>query len=605
MHRSEECGYRLSHRLYLARVFLRLQEISILLFLIAYCLRERAHGETVSFTSEPSGAVVVVQDGQNEKRCTTPCSLRFPDYYFDKDGGAFATDKRLSAPLVAEFSREGYTSKRINLAEEASHLWHADSKGKPPTDILNCPGCTPGTNRIEIKYFFIQNNRIPTAHLESFFDVSLDALSRSNYTEALEALRHATRNREDAPRYARAAQDLSRAGRNEDAVELLGIATRLDPHEASWRLLLGNLYLRLNNSTQAEHEFQRLVEDSPQYPDAWAALGSLQEKLGEESEAIASYEKLLALSPASAEGRDALGALYFVRAKSRMKQRQFENAAGDFALASTYASRLTAEAGRFEVEAYQDSGAFDKARQSSRNTVTKILHRHPSTATDYATLGQCYIVTGQYNNALEAFQEALKLRERPTVEDYVDLAWVHNTLEQFRDALSVALKAVGQGLSDPGIYAAQCRAYLGLKQDLDSDPAKQAVATDACTKASQMQPGEIESSYFLAIISKDSTRANRLFEAVSRQSVTPKHADYDYYLRGNAQRNLGHYQVAATEYLQSLRINPQFLAAAFNLSLVYATDHKCAAAQRVLEEVKLESPQEGSDLASKLQSLCP
>ncbi len=69
-----------------------------------------ARANTLTITSTPPGATIVI-DGVTVG--TTPYEARFPGGYFHKTHTVFG--QRLEHPMVARISKEGFTSKEIEL----------------------------------------------------------------------------------------------------------------------------------------------------------------------------------------------------------------------------------------------------------------------------------------------------------------------------------------------------------------------------------------------------------------------------------------------------------------------------------------------------------
>jgi serine protease Do len=72
----------------------------------------RAHAETLTITSSPSGATVEI-DGVVVGK--TPCQVKFPKGYFHKTKTVFG--ERLEHPMVARVYKDGYTVQEIKLTE--------------------------------------------------------------------------------------------------------------------------------------------------------------------------------------------------------------------------------------------------------------------------------------------------------------------------------------------------------------------------------------------------------------------------------------------------------------------------------------------------------
>jgi hypothetical protein len=108
-------------------------------------------GHDVVVLSSPGGAALALRGGDKDRSCpATPCKFQFDGAYFDPKGGNFVYSKRLSRPVVAEFTKSGYRSLQVTLTEGPSE-W---------------TGSIPG-QRINKQYYYFLKNR---------FEVTLDPL---------------------------------------------------------------------------------------------------------------------------------------------------------------------------------------------------------------------------------------------------------------------------------------------------------------------------------------------------------------------------------------------------------------------------------------------
>jgi hypothetical protein len=67
--------------------------------------------------SNPGGAKLVLRGGDERECAETPCKFHFDAAYFDKSGGAFWDSKRLTQPVVATITKEGYRPVEATLTD--------------------------------------------------------------------------------------------------------------------------------------------------------------------------------------------------------------------------------------------------------------------------------------------------------------------------------------------------------------------------------------------------------------------------------------------------------------------------------------------------------
>lgn len=105
---------------------------------------------------------------------------------------------------------------------------------------------------------------------------------------------------------ARAADRYREQGRFDDAIMLCLQELAVSPTYASARVVLGRAYLESGDSVQAEEEFRRVVELSPENLRARMHLGQICEAQGRVEEAIGHHERALEFCPLNREIRASL-----------------------------------------------------------------------------------------------------------------------------------------------------------------------------------------------------------------------------------------------------------------------------------------------------------
>ncbi|MBS0206027.1 MAG: tetratricopeptide repeat protein [Planctomycetes bacterium] len=94
---------------------------------------------------------------------------------------------------------------------------------------------------------------------------------------------------------------LESLGRFQDAAETYQQALRQDPHDPVLHFNLGNVLIRLDQTTAAAVQFRQALRLDPGYVEAWNNLGSMQFELGQVDEAIASFQRALSVVPSYAD----------------------------------------------------------------------------------------------------------------------------------------------------------------------------------------------------------------------------------------------------------------------------------------------------------------
>lgn len=93
------------------------------------------------------------------------------------------------------------------------------------------------------------------------------------------------------------AQALRAIGSEARALEVLGQAVVIHPHNAEMHLMMGRIRMAAGEPGAARFSFERAAEAAPARADGWAALGTAYDQLGEHRMAQAAYQRALGLEP--------------------------------------------------------------------------------------------------------------------------------------------------------------------------------------------------------------------------------------------------------------------------------------------------------------------
>ena len=85
--------------------------------------------------------------------------------------------------------------------------------------------------------------------------------------------------------------------RNDDAVEALQIAARLEPKDSALHMQLGNLCTQLNRDAEAKEHFRDATIQAPSLLQAHLSLGDVCLRLGELDEASTALAAAQRLAP--------------------------------------------------------------------------------------------------------------------------------------------------------------------------------------------------------------------------------------------------------------------------------------------------------------------
>jgi tetratricopeptide (TPR) repeat protein len=166
------------------------------------------------------------------------------------------------------------------------------------------------------------------------------------------------------------------------------------------RTQLGNLYFNTGDLDQAEAEYQRTLQDRPNYVYAIAGLGRVQAAQGRMDEAIHLLEKAIAIMPMP-EFVITLGDLYQITGQKEKASQQYQ-------LVTTIEKLYRANGVDMDMEIALFNADHDQNLDETLALARKAYANRPSIHGADALAWALY-KTGNYKDAQKYSQEALKL----------------------------------------------------------------------------------------------------------------------------------------------------------------------------------------------------
>ncbi|PYT31472.1 MAG: hypothetical protein DMG57_05025 [Acidobacteria bacterium] len=174
------------------------------------------------------------------------------------------------------------------------------------------------------------------------------------------------------------------------------------------------------------------------------ALGEAQKDRGQDLAAVPFYEHAIELDPNFALAYGRLGVLFLNLGELQRGRENFRKA---FALLNRVSERerlyITSH---YYAECTRDT---DKAIQ----TLDFYKRTYPKDTSAVNNLALQYERMGQYEKALEGFQEVMRLDPK-LANGYINLAWAYFHLNRFEEARAICDRAMAQGLDPAEIYDA-------------------------------------------------------------------------------------------------------------------------------------------------------
>ena len=188
-----------------------------------------------------------------------------------------------------------------------------------------------------------------------------------------------------------------KVGRYADAVSIYTAILDLRPKEKQAYYLRGMALLELNNYNEAVKDFDKTIAlDKTDY-SVYIDVYTLLSKKGYEAEGRGYLEKVMEKENSSMSSYDKGRICYYM---------------GDYANACVYLEQAykkdeSEEVMLFLGRAYDKNGNLNYAS----SIYTKYLQENPESAVVYNELGLCKLKQGEYQGALDAFQQALKIED--------------------------------------------------------------------------------------------------------------------------------------------------------------------------------------------------
>ncbi len=443
--------------------------------------------------------------------------------------------------------------------------------------------------------------------------------------------------------YANLGNVYRKQGRHEEAIEAYKKATELpdvqgtpaSAHTLAWNGL-GLVYKDLGEYEKAIEAFHKAIELDEKYATPWNNLGAVYRALGRHAEAIEAYKKAIELygrggaspPPEAAYPWNGLGSVYAdlglheeaIAAYQKAIELEPEDplAYGAlFALAISIGNRHTA------VQILQkacDARIRSPQRvpvptiQQIRNTISSLLDYaiQISQPEPYLLLGPMLLITGQAQEALSAFQNALRVE--PVFFENLDapLSLSHPAWPRFisefahlltRNETATFLPQQRKYLAQISHMLAESYRALGRHEEAIETYRK---AIELYGRNSASPPPEAAALWNnLGAVYRDLGRHEEAIKAYQKAIELDEKFAYPWNGLGNVYRDLGRYEEAIKAYQKAIELDEKFAAPWHNLGNVYRDlgryEDAIAAYKKSLELQPRATPWNGLGLTYTLQ----
>ncbi len=340
-------------------------------------------------------------------------------------------------------------------------------------------------------------------------------------------------------------------------ISLYERASSINPSFVSAYYNLGQLYQDVGLIPKALICYRKVAELDPNYQDVYLSLGKLYFDLGDAAKSNLAYNQLLTLYPDD------------------------ENVYMNVILA--YNEILKKNVNDFEYRA---------ARRQALEGYLQFIHDHSSTARSFFNLGYLYSEMGEIEEAISAYQTALKINPRHS-ESLYNLGNLLKGADHEKEALDMYQKAIEVDPRNSNAYLNIGIIYGRKGQD---DKAK-----EMYHKALQVDPHNAKAYFNLAYMKEKEGNAHEAIDLYSKAiHLDPQNAE-SYYNLGNVYITLQKTSEAKSAYLKAVEINPNHMNAWVNLSILSFQMENFHDAARYCDEAVLLGYQAPSDYLRVLE----
>jgi tetratricopeptide (TPR) repeat protein len=333
--------------------------------------------------------------------------------------------------------------------------------------------------------------------------------------------------------------------------------------------------MRAGNLDQAGDGFASIVEEDPQFAEAYLNLGLVREEQGRHGDAIASFQKALELKPRLRGANLFLGIAEFRsnRLDGAIVALRKETAA--------YPKDANAWMWLGVVELEKGNGqdateALDKAAKLSPENVDILYHRGRA---------HLFVSNDSYARMFKADPKSWRVRQL--------LAEANAGAERHMDAIAEYEAAIKLAPNEPRLHE-----ELGTEYRLAG---KMQEAEQAYLKELEIDPENITAQYKLGVLALergDPTKGKSLIEGALRVNPSLRHSDYNL---GRAEMLLGNDAAAARHFERATSVDgsdPEVIEQSwYQLGIVYRRLHRMEEAQKAmatfqkLKDEEAEAPQ--------------
>ncbi len=200
------------------------------------------------------------------------------------------------------------------------------------------------------------------------------------------------------------------------AIEEYDKAVKIAPDFSQPYNQLGYAHRFLENYDSAEKAFQRYIELIPDDPNPHDSYAELLLKMGRYDESIEHYRKALELNPNFVASHVGIATNLVLKGEHEAARRQIQDL---YAMARTDGERRAAHFAA--TVSFVDEGKIQEAleEQNKQFALAEKIDDAANMAGDLVTMGNIYLETGRYDEALQKYQMAVEIVENSNLAEEV------------------------------------------------------------------------------------------------------------------------------------------------------------------------------------------
>lgn len=290
---------------------------------------------------------------------------------------------------------------------------------------------------------------------------------------------------------------LVRNGRKIEAVKYYEEILEKDCNNYIIGLLLGKLFVELNDADKAQECFENCIKNESDMPDAYIELGKLLMSQKKYADAIKLYKKYISIREDDFNGHYNLAGCYYQTKEFKKAISEYHkaillnpdnhNCLFNIALIYEEINEIDKAIEFYEnaiaikpdfVDAYNNLGILFSKQQRQFEALAAYsngIKANPSNFKLYYNMGVVLFDLRRFEDAADAFYRAIEINPNDN-EIYYYLGAALTELKQYDEAIKAYSKALNDNMSDGDLYYNIAAVYaLMKKQDIAIDNLKKAI----------------------------------------------------------------------------------------------------------------------------------